>query len=376
MNRYQTYLLTGRILSLDYQAGNATALIRLLQEKNISWERFVALADHHLVLQALYPKIRDHNLQDYFPGEVLDHLKYIFKLTTARNIDIIRQSEKLAFTLRSAGVIPLFMKGVGIILDGVCKYPGERILHDIDILVPSEKFEYSAEILLDYGYRSQYKYDSSDMNQKRHYPILFKPGEPVYVELHRIPSGKRFTKVFNTEMVFSQAKKPAACSDCLVMSDEHKIIHNFIHAQLDHRAHIFAREFMRNLYDMLLLSARKDPETVLSGFGKYRLISSGYLDIFYDTFGITPSYRNTPGLFLHTYRFRYYLNLRYRFIGIASLFLTRIFLGWIVKPLKATGNKEIRKNLVYNLRNPAWYKKQASYYKKVLGMGRTVNRQE
>ncbi len=366
MNIYQTYFLLGKILALDVNP-QPEEIIQVLQKDDIPWEQFVALADQHLILQALFPKIQDHKLDEFFPGEVLKHLKYIFDLTTTRNLEVIKQTEKLTVVLSKEGISPLYMKGVGNILDGVYKYPGERILHDIDLLVPEEKFEDAAKILISDGYRSNYNYNPAQKNQSRHYPILFKPGEPVYAELHRMPVGRKYSKYFNTEMTMQAAKRITFYPGCLVMSDEHKIIHNFIHGQMDHRSRIYAREFMRNLYDLLLLSGRADPEKVLSDFGHFRRTSSGYLDITYDTFAITPTNRINPPLFFHAYRFRYFLNIRYPFVGMMSLLLIRLFSGYVVKPLRAITDKELRMNLISKLGSRGWYKKQGRFYRKVFG---------
>ncbi len=368
MNKYQTYTLTGRILALDSFPSHRELIISCLQKSEIIWEKFVKLADYHLVLQTLYPKIRGHELEKYFPEEVLEHLKHIFDLTSSRNQEIIKQVENLTSVLHKSGIPPLYMKGVGNILDGLYRYPGERILHDIDILVPEPEFIKAANLLLADGYQSNYSFNSHPDNVERHYPILYKPGEPVYVELHRMPVGNSYIGIFNTEMVFKSAKKPGFSENCLVMSDEHKIIHNFIHAQLDHKASIYARDLARNLYDLLLLSGRADPERVFSDFGHYRRTASGYLDIAYDTFGNYPDERNLPALFLHTYRFRYQLNIKSRFAGTISYLLIRIFLGWVVKPFKAITNRKIRRQLIDDLGNPEWYRKQKRYYGKILGI--------
>lgn len=373
MNKYQTYSLIGKILALDILPSNRELIIGDLQNGNIQWERFVALTDHHLVLQVLYHKITDHQLENLFPEEVVEHLKYIFDLTTTRNIEVVKQSEKLNTVLKNAGIVPLFMKGVGNILDGLYKYPGERILHDIDILVAEKDYLTAAEVLMQDGYRSNYAVNPEVDSRHRHMPILFKPGEPIYVELHRMAVGRKFNKFFTPEMIFGSAKKSASNPECLVMSDEHNIIHNFIHAQLDHQAHIYARESLRNLYDLLLLSERQNPEKVLYDFGHFRRISSGYLDITYNSFGIIPSKRNLPKLFLHSYLFRHKLNMKSRFVGIMSLFLIRVFFGYVVTPIMAIGNKELRVRLIAKVRSADWYKKQWEYYRRVLGFRRRKN---
>jgi len=370
MNKYETYRLLGKILALDTLPSHREAVVSELQREDMKWQGFVAVADQNLILQALYPKLNDHKLNDHLPKEVIEHLKYIFELTTSRNQQIIHQSEKLNGILQKENIQAVFMKGVGNILDGLYRYPGERILHDIDILVGDEVFETVADILHANAYQSKQTYEPSKKDRTKHYPILFKVGEPVYVELHRMPVGNRYTRIFNTETAFRDARPASASSGFLVMSDEHKIIHNFIHAQFDHNGRVYARESMRNLYDVFLLSARKDLEPVFRDFGHFRRTSSGYLDIVYDTFGNSPPKRLSPAFFLHTFRTRFILNLRYRFVGIASFFLIRSFLGYVIKPFRAIGDKEMRTDLRNKISNPDWYKKQAGLYRRIFGIGR------
>jgi hypothetical protein len=370
MNKYQTYLLLGKILSLDIIPSHREQIIKDLQLEEIQWQRFVSLADQHLILQSLYPKIRDHNLLEYFPEELTEHLKYIFDLTTQRNLEVIHQTEKLTKVLTNAGITPLYLKGVGNILDGLYKYPGERILHDIDFLVKEEDFDKAAEVILQDGYKSHSEFIPHEKKHHKHYPILFKPGEPVYVELHWTSVGNRYEKYLNTQKIFSAARPPKSQAMGLVMSDEHKIIHNFIHAQLDHRGRTYAREFMRNLYDLLLLSQKADPEQIFSDTGHFKRSSAGYLDICYDTFGITRDNRKSSIILPHFYRYRYFLNMRSRIVSITSLFMIRVFLGYMVKPLQSLFNKRLRKEIVSKLKDAEWYKKQRDYYSRVFGFRR------
>jgi hypothetical protein len=59
-------------------------------------------------------------------------------------------------------------------------------------------------------------------------------------------------------------------------------------------------------------------------------------------------------------------------VGVASLFLIRIFLGYAVKPLRAIADKELRMNLFSKLADPEWYKRQGRYYMRVFGYKRNI----
>jgi hypothetical protein len=368
VNRYETYIFLGKMLSLDACRENKPGLIRSINAQEIDWQRFVGMADHHLVLQALYPKIRDHGLSGHLPDELTGHLKNIFDLTTERNVKAVAQAKQINQILKAENIIPVFLKGTGNILDGLYRYPGERILHDIDILVQGSETERAAASLFNAGYKSNYSYEPEKNKLLRHYPILYKPGEPLYVEIHRIPTGRKYLRGFSTETVISASRPSAIYPECLVMADEHKIIHNFLHAQMDHKAHLYGRESMRNLYDMHLLSRRCDAEAILHKFGRFKRISSAYLDITYLSFGSEPEVRKKPFLFLHGYLLRYKTNLRFRWIDTISVFLIRSFYGIVIKPIRSIGNKELRKKLVSNLFSHSWYKKQNGYYRRLFGL--------
>jgi len=43
-------------------------------------------------------------------------------------------------TLYAAGISPIYLKGTGNLIDGICSDIGERIIVDIDSLVPEKDF--------------------------------------------------------------------------------------------------------------------------------------------------------------------------------------------------------------------------------------------
>jgi hypothetical protein len=362
MNKLQTYSLIGKILALDKIPEHRDAIIKITGKENMNWEKFVLLSDFHLVLQSLFPKIFRHQLLDFFPDDLIIHLHRIYELNAKRNEQILQQISRLNQQFKQAEILPLYMKGAGNLLDNVYSMPGERILHDIDILLPLGKSELAAGLLIDSGYRKNDYNQAGQKKSERHYPILFKPGEPAYVELHFLPVGPQYSKYFDVTQIFANAKP---VKEFLVMSDEHKMIHNFIHAHLDHLSRYYAREYLRNLYDLLVLSFRKDPELVFSDFRHYRRNSTAYLDIFYSAFDMTPSFRKKPWLFLHTYRTRYNMMLRYPKLGILTIFIIRVVSGYILKPITALYNKEVRTNLLLKIKDPGWYRKQGVYYKRL-----------
>ncbi len=361
MNNLELYFLLTKLLAPD-ESGDYSGIIKDFSREDLSWEHFTYLADHHLVLQAIYPNAKSADLLQYFPDALTEHLKIIHDLNAERNANAIEQCRSLTSVLNKAGISPMFMKGAANILDGLYTSPGERILHDIDILVPATDFEASVSVLMSDGYTSNYTFDPEIHGKAKHYPILYKPGKDVYLEVHRMPVSIKYTRVFSTEMVFEQKQPLKSLPGSYSMSLEHRIMHNFIHSQLEHSGQYYGKVFLRNLYDLHLFARSADPETALISLGKYRRQSAGYLDVYYRAFGIEAPERNLPIPYFHFYSRRYHLYLRYPFISNFSTLFLRLYRSFILKPLNAVFHKGRRRILIRKILDPAWYKKQRKYY--------------
>ncbi len=368
MNRLQLYLFLARILGLDDE--NAGNFKRDILPGRIPPEQFIHMADRHLVLQALYPKIGKYSLEEFFPQDLTGHLQYIFQLNEDRNRKVVEQCHRLNHTLNRGGISPLFMKGAGNLLDNLYQAQGERILHDIDILVREDEFENSVALLRDDGYINKLQYDPLVHGSSKHYPILHKPGDPVYLEVHRMPVGRQYLQILNTEIVFAEKQPVPGMPGSFMMSAHHRIIHNFVHSQLEHSGHYYARGFLRNLYDLLLLSARAEPAGVLMSMEHSRRKAAGYLDIYSKAFGLTLPDVSYPKLYLHLYSVRYHANLRYRRWGKVSLLIQRLFRSFVDYPAKALFSGTKRKILIRKILDPAWYRKQVVYYGRFFRMRR------
>ena len=365
MNRIQTYYLIGNLLSADTIADRRESVIKSLESPTLSWPLFIAIGSNHLVLQTLYSKLKEQDLSEHIPVEVFEHLKYIYDLNFKRNTEILEQVKSINTLLGSEGIVPLYLKGVGNIIDGLYANMAERIMHDIDIMVPDDQWEESANILIKNGYHGIKKYEPGKRAQMKHYPTLSKPGTRAPVEIHRLPVDYKFSDTFGAEEVW-QTKKPAVGNiSCFVMSDRDKIVHNFIHSQLHHEGHLYAKVFLRNLYDLLLLSKRENLETVFAGMNNYHKQAASYLRIMNKGFGISNSSKHILKYTGRRYLIRHEINLRTWIISRCTYLALRIFRAYIKLPLQALSNKELRASLIKRLLNRNWYEQHINSYKRI-----------
>jgi hypothetical protein len=362
MSRLQTYYLLCDLLSINCRPDIREAVIKSLQSKKQNWPLFISTASNHLVLQTIYCKLKQNQLTEYVPNEVLAHLQYIYELNYKRNVEILQQVKSINTILNHQGIAPLYLKGTGNIIDNLYPNMAERIMYDIDFLIPEHQLETATKILIESGYQQTKEYSPND-KLKKHNPPLVKPGTISSVEIHCNPVNYKFSNSFSTHEVWQKAKQITGDFNCYVMCDSHKIIHNFIHSQLTHEGQLYAKVFLRNLYDLQLLSKREDPEQVFANMQSYQKQAFNYLGIMHQGFGLKRTGKSAFLFSYWKYSFRHQLNISSPLISIGNDFIFKIFRQYIKKIYNALYDKEVRGLLLKKLGTKNWYKLHFQSYK-------------
>lgn len=367
MDYRETYYFAGRCLSVNHHPERAEEISAVISSGNVNWELFVWTASNHLVLQTIYLKFKEHGMLKLLPDDLTRHLEYVHRLNSDRNKNIRRHLLEINSQLTEEGIVPVFMKGAGNLLDALYSDEGERIMQDIDILVSDKEMERAAEILMDNGFSCKEEYERKFRISLKHYPQLWKKDLPAPLELHRLPVSLDYEKVFDFDKVNGGKKTSILYDDCFVMSDNHKIIHNFIHTHLMHLGYLHTRIFLRDMYDMMLLSKRDDPQEVLAEFGHYRRKAAGYLRVVSKVFGTPPvTHQKLKG----KGRFFSYRHHRLLKAGYASkmfFLLARYLELYITLPVRALYDKRYRLFVVKRLGNPQWYGRHIEGYREKFG---------
>jgi hypothetical protein len=124
----------------------------LPQRCNGRWERLLAIMEQKRVLTLLGP---------YLPiiaGDAVSSLSMRIINTSivtnkTRNAFVIRQTVELAGFFDQEGIPVLFLKGAAGLLRGLYR-PEERVLTDIDILIPPDAYDSAVAVLTRNGYTS------------------------------------------------------------------------------------------------------------------------------------------------------------------------------------------------------------------------------
>lgn len=351
---------------MDMYPQRAGEVLDVIKSGDLNWQLFVHVASNHLVLQTLYLNFARNGLLHYLPQDLCSHLKYIHELNCERNKIIIDHAVSINDLFCMEGITPIFMKGTGNIMDGLYSCHGERIMSDMDILIPDERMEDAAEILFGRGYRCNEKYDPQYRLSMMHYPPLWKEGLPAPVELHRLPVSLGYVDRFGCDAVNGDKKASNLNGNCYVMSDRHKIIHNFIHSHFMHWAFLHSMFFLRDFHDLMLLSGRENAQKVLAGSGYSSRRVAGYLKVVAKVGGLEPvshrKFKRKWGFF----SYRHDKALKWPYLSTVMFLLIRGVKLYFTLPLKAVWDKRYRAFVARRLKNPGWYIRHIKGYKEKL----------
>jgi hypothetical protein len=341
---------------LDEDQGFRNVIIDKISSDAIDWTKFVTLCSNHLILSSIYLKFQANGILQYLPVELAEHLKDIYDLNLTRNNQIIEQLQEITAILNKNNIYPVFLKGSGNLLDQLYCDNGERILGDIDFLVPKEDYLLTAKLMEELGYSFFFSF-YQEVKSLKHYPRISKPGYPAVLEIHQSPVSERYLSWFNSEMIDQDKKPVQSLQGSFVLSDNHNIILNFIHSQLDHDGHLYGVVSFRDMYDLYLLSKRTPLTETIKNI-KTREKAVAYFAFAGKAFGLGEKFfpeTNFSGwvfgkkhdlnhgsvLFYHSYRGVIYLGIR-----IFGVF------GQIIQTFYS---KEMRQSVINRLTSRKWY---------------------
>lgn len=357
MTKKELFYFTGKCLMLDEHPGFRQEIIAKIAADSIDWLKFAAICSNHLILQVIYLKFQTHGIIEYLPDEFSEYLKDIYDLNLSRNNQILQQLHEITNILNKSNIYPVFLKGTGNLLDELYTDIGERIIGDIDFLVPEKDYLLSAKLLEYEGYSITIPFYGEIENLK-HYPRIAKPGLPAILEIHRLPVKEDHQSWFNPAIIDKEKTTITTLKGCYVLSDHHKIILNFIHGQLDHENHLYGIVSFRDLYDLYLLSKRVDlKQTITRIKSKQKAIA--YFVFAGKAFGLDETFYPGSNFSAWLFSKKHDLNLRsasFYYVYRSAIYISqRIFIGYMGQLIKSLYSKKVRQSVIHRLSNRQWY---------------------
>nr|WP_320023644.1 nucleotidyltransferase family protein [uncultured Draconibacterium sp.] len=358
MNAHETLLFVGKCLSLSVHPECTGEIRDEIQTGNINWERVVWIGSSHYVLPALFVQFRNNELLKELPEDLVDYLEEIYHLNLGRNIFIKNEAISITAALNSIGIAPIFLKGTAHILEGLYCDIGERMIGDIDFLLPEEDILPAVNKLKDMGYFDPLNHCEAMQKTFKHFPRLQNEKAVAAVEVHRQVVLSPHSKNFSFEVINNNRKRINSNGDAYVLSDSHQIIHNVLNAQLNDNAYKQKSILLRNIYDLLLLAKRENTIKVANNFGHYRKQFNAYFFVASKFLGNTNQITFANNLKAR----RYYSQLLFLSRNTRLYYINKVihnFISRIVRYIKllliSLVDKTERRALIWRLTTPKWY---------------------
>lgn len=348
MSPKEIYYFLGRCLILGESPQAREEVIQGFAHPSFSWEQFVRVGSSHLVLPSLYVKLREEQLLSDLPEDLVVHLAEIFRLNTERNQNLLRQIHWLVALLEKAGIKPILLKGSGALLTELYPELGERVITDIDCLVPDRDFDRAIELLKNEGYQSP-PFHPASLPMMHHYPSLFKNGEPAKIEIHRIPVGRRQMKYMDLDSVNKQSLIPESRDQVLI---------NVIHSQLKDKGQYYANIPLRNIYEFYRLSKRQNLSQLKITQPRLKMVLNNYMAVANNLFSPAQNFPIEKRLRTSLFLLRFDLNKSSKTYYKCSRTirnLADLLHSYFHIFTRALTQKDFREYLGARLGNPAWY---------------------
>jgi len=145
---------------------------------------------------------------------------------------------------------------------------------------------------------------------------------------------------------------------CFVLSNNHQIVHNFVHSQLSNRGDDYGALSFRDLYDLYLLSNRASLEQVLPAI-QCQKKAIAYFAFAREAFGLPETFFSQTNFAARILSLKHTLNHRSAFFyhthrSIHHIF-HKIFKVYLVFLIKAIYSRKVRKIVFRKLTSRLWY---------------------
>ncbi|MFB1027053.1 MAG: nucleotidyltransferase family protein [Flavobacteriaceae bacterium] len=359
MNYKETYYFIARSLTSSNTEKNFKWVESQIKEKTVNWEHVVQVSTANYVLPALYSNLKKCKLLPFLPSDLVKYMGYITELNRERNLAIIEQAKELNSFLKSHSIQPVFIKGTASIVQGLYHDVAERMVGDIDFIVPIEQYQASYDLLKTQGYIrvNKTKYDHPNYNYK-HQPRLCHSSKIAAVEVHKELLDK---KKYNLEFNYKKISKSSFETEngFLVMGYRDQLALSIMANQINDYGQYFKKISLRNAYDVLLFSQKTDAVKALEGYSKLFNPLNNCISTCNIIFGNLRQLSHTPTRASKAYYKQFdrlmshplYNRLHYKFVG-GFLWLR----GYLVTISKAFYKRDYTVHLLKRLTDLEWLK--------------------
>lgn len=305
MNYKETLFFIGKCLTINYEKHNLKIVKKQIQSNTIDWDAVVKMSTSHYVFPALYCNLRKADLLHYLPKDLVEFMQYITDSNRERNLSIIAQVKEINTLLIKNDVTPIFLKGVGNIMQDFYEDLAERMIADIDFVVSKKDYAQTISLMENFGYTKVDKFKNHSPSFK-HHPRLHKEGCVAPIEIHREVLIEKFADEFNKDIIHSKCIKT---NNITVLSYENQISLAVLANQINDDGFYFKNLTLKAAYDTFLLSKKTNAQQAFQKFNRLEFPLTCFMASCYQVFNAVDSlsYDTTPEIENYLNHFNIYL---------------------------------------------------------------------
>ena len=142
------------------------------------------------------------------------------------------------------------LKGAALVAAGRYRDPADRLMVDLDVLVAPPQLETALDVARALGWRPL---DEPEPEAAHHAPALVRPGCRARVELHHALGGRELPDELAAEAVLARSVAVRlGRARIRIPSAADLVVHNVVHAQLQHQGYRRAELMLRDAHDLVL----------------------------------------------------------------------------------------------------------------------------
>lgn len=214
------------------------------------WSLVFSIANDHLLTPALWTTLVESGATSTLPPDAADYLATLHRLNGDRNRALRRQAVEMIAALNVRGITPALLKGGLTLLEGPYADPAQRMMRDLDILVPPGARDDAIGVLERLGYRLCRSYGL----EHHAFGDFARPNDPGSVDLHTelvdpshiLPASEVWARAAIMERDGVRYAAPDATD---------RVLHNLLHAQIHHLGNFYRGDLqVQQAYELTMLA--------------------------------------------------------------------------------------------------------------------------
>ncbi|MDP5082024.1 MAG: nucleotidyltransferase family protein [Winogradskyella sp.] len=260
---------------LSFESSNSK-LERQLTAPEFDWDVIVIEGSKHLVLPAIYCRLKAKKLLHVLPKELEIYLEELTAINRNRNTTLLKQIQFISKLLNEHQIDHVFLKGAALLSSGFYKDIAERMVGDIDILISKEQLTTAFELIKHSGYTKTYGFAYQTIGY-RHLDRLIAPNELAAIELHDEVLIEKYRKIIDVNNILDSK---IYCNTIAIPDTYHLGMHHILAWQINDLGHFYRAINLKTFYDSIILKVYANELLILdlskNKFGRSYLALSKY----------------------------------------------------------------------------------------------------